>query len=52
MHELTRPNFQNNSTRLRVLLIAYPTDNFLNNFKEYFLKKNSQAELRFDQFVQ
>ena len=51
MHELTSPNFQNDSTRLRVLLIAYPTDNFLNNFKEY-LKKNSRAELRFDQFVQ
>ena len=47
MHELKSPNFQNDSTRLRVLLIAYPFDNFLNNFKEYF-NKNSQAELRFD----
>ena len=47
MHELKSPNFQNDSTRRRVLLIAYPFDNFLSYFKEYF-NKNSQAELRFD----
>ena len=47
MHELKSPNFQNESTRRRVLLIAYPFDSFLNYFKEHF-NKNSQAELRFD----
>ena len=47
MHELQSPNFQNDSTRRRVLLITYPFDNFLNYLKEHF-NKNSQAELRFD----
>ena len=47
MHELKSPYFQNDSTRRRVLLIAYPSDNFLNYFKEHF-NKNSQAEPRFD----
>jgi len=47
MHKLKSPNFQNDSTRRRVLLIAYPFNNFFNYFEEHF-NKNSQAELRFD----
>ena len=50
MHELKSPNFQNDMqySSSSTTNIAYPSDNFLNNFKEYLKKKNCRAELRFD----
>ena len=43
MHELKSPNFQNDMqySSSSTTNIAYPSDNFLNNFKEYLKKKKT-----------